>query len=231
MTKILVTNDDGVRSEGLHALAQALQPLGEVIVVAPQVEASAIGHALTLRRPLAWKPSGSCLRSRRHSHRLRQHRDRATLQPTVGEARPHRVRHQQGLQPGRRCHALGNGCRRTEGAPLGIPSLAVSVERSMDTHDFCTGRGALRGSRSESPRTASRFDVSEYHVPPVSPRAPGRRFKPSATTSRWSPNGSIPDNKAQLPDRRGREDAWEPTTDRTTRRSRTGMSGDAATPT
>src|SRR5471030_3337911 len=52
MRKILVTNDDGYRSEGLKALADALAPLGEIIVVAPVTEASAIGHALTLRRPL-----------------------------------------------------------------------------------------------------------------------------------------------------------------------------------
>jgi 5'/3'-nucleotidase len=49
---ILLTNDDGVRSEGLEALAAAVAPLGEVIIVAPLQEASAIGHALTLRRPL-----------------------------------------------------------------------------------------------------------------------------------------------------------------------------------
>ena len=52
MPLILVTNDDGVTSEGIHALAEAVRPLGEVIVVAPLQEASAIGHALTLRRPL-----------------------------------------------------------------------------------------------------------------------------------------------------------------------------------
>ncbi|HKY19933.1 MAG TPA: 5'/3'-nucleotidase SurE [Vicinamibacterales bacterium] len=52
MKRILVTNDDGVYSEGIQALAQALKPLGEVTVVAPLTEASAIGHALTLRRPL-----------------------------------------------------------------------------------------------------------------------------------------------------------------------------------
>ena len=52
MRRILVTNDDGYRSEGIVALADALRPLGEVIVVAPVLEASAIGHALTLRRPL-----------------------------------------------------------------------------------------------------------------------------------------------------------------------------------
>ncbi len=52
MRRILVTNDDGVRSDGIKALAEALQPLGEVITVAPHQESSAIGHALTLRRPL-----------------------------------------------------------------------------------------------------------------------------------------------------------------------------------
>src|SRR6266487_532840 len=52
MTRILVTNDDGYRSDGIRALADALAPLGEVTIVAPIEEASAIGHALTLRRPL-----------------------------------------------------------------------------------------------------------------------------------------------------------------------------------
>src|SRR3954467_3515635 len=52
MPRILVTNDDGVHSEGIHVLADALRALGEVTVVAPHIEASAIGHALTLRRPL-----------------------------------------------------------------------------------------------------------------------------------------------------------------------------------
>ena len=52
MPLILVTNDDGVTSDGIHALADAVRPLGDVIVVAPLQEASAIGHALTLRRPL-----------------------------------------------------------------------------------------------------------------------------------------------------------------------------------
>src|SRR5215218_3795099 len=52
MLSILVTNDDGVRSDGIHALAAALASLGEVTIVAPITEASAIGHALTLRRPL-----------------------------------------------------------------------------------------------------------------------------------------------------------------------------------
>ena len=52
MKRILVTNDDGVYSDGINALSDAMKALGEVTVVAPLAEASAIGHALTLRRPL-----------------------------------------------------------------------------------------------------------------------------------------------------------------------------------
>jgi 5'-nucleotidase len=54
--RILVTNDDGYRSEGIHALARALRDLGDVTIVAPVQEASAIGHALTLRHPLRLEP-------------------------------------------------------------------------------------------------------------------------------------------------------------------------------
>jgi 5'-nucleotidase len=58
MPRILVTNDDGFFSPGLQALAAALRPLGTVTIVAPQVEASAVGHALTLRRPLRLEQVG-----------------------------------------------------------------------------------------------------------------------------------------------------------------------------
>ncbi len=50
--KILVTNDDGIDSPGLHALAKAMRPLGQVWVVAPDRERTAAGHALTLHKPL-----------------------------------------------------------------------------------------------------------------------------------------------------------------------------------
>ncbi len=50
--QILLTNDDGYESEGLHALIEALSPLGDVTVVAPSTEKSACGHSLTLTQPL-----------------------------------------------------------------------------------------------------------------------------------------------------------------------------------
>jgi len=52
MPRILVTNDDGIYSEGIRKLAAALKPVGDVIIVAPDREQSAASHALTLNRPL-----------------------------------------------------------------------------------------------------------------------------------------------------------------------------------
>lgn len=49
---ILVTNDDGVDSPGLEALASSLKNLGTIYVVAPSRERTAAGHALTLHKPL-----------------------------------------------------------------------------------------------------------------------------------------------------------------------------------
>ncbi len=50
--RILVTNDDGIHAPGILALKQALEPLGEVFVVAPERPRSAAGHAITLHKPL-----------------------------------------------------------------------------------------------------------------------------------------------------------------------------------
>ena len=50
--RILVSNDDGYRAEGLSALVEALEDLAEVWVVAPEAEQSATSHAISLTRPL-----------------------------------------------------------------------------------------------------------------------------------------------------------------------------------
>jgi 5'-nucleotidase len=52
MARVLITNDDGVFSEGLKLLAEALAEIAQVTVVAPDREQSATGHSLTLHRPL-----------------------------------------------------------------------------------------------------------------------------------------------------------------------------------
>ena len=50
--RILLTNDDGIYAPGLRALRSELSKLGDVIVVAPATEQSAVGHSITLLTPL-----------------------------------------------------------------------------------------------------------------------------------------------------------------------------------
>src|ERR1700682_4711757 len=52
MTRILLTNDDGIHSIGLIKLEEALREVGDVYVVAPASEMSGASHSLTLARPL-----------------------------------------------------------------------------------------------------------------------------------------------------------------------------------
>lgn len=54
--KFLLTNDDGVYAEGLRALAEALEAMGEVVVIAPERPQSGTGHGITLHKPLRLNP-------------------------------------------------------------------------------------------------------------------------------------------------------------------------------
>jgi len=130
MPLILVTNDDGVHSEGIHALAAAMEPLGDIIIVAPLTEASAIGHALTLRRPL------------RIEH-IRDNLHAVDGTPTdcvnIGceillKRLPDLVVSgiNKGWNLGDDITYSGTVSGALEGALLGVPSIAVSLKRSRD---------------------------------------------------------------------------------------------------
>ena len=55
--RILIANDDGIYSPGIRALAETARRFGEVRIVAPDVEQSSMGHAITHSRPLRVKPT------------------------------------------------------------------------------------------------------------------------------------------------------------------------------
>jgi 5'-nucleotidase len=55
--RILVSNDDGIYSPGIAALAEVASEFGTVRVVAPDVERSSMGHAITASRPLSYRPT------------------------------------------------------------------------------------------------------------------------------------------------------------------------------
>lgn len=57
--RILVTNDDGIHAEGIQALYKALDKIADVFVIAPERERSAVGHGITMHKPLFVKEINS----------------------------------------------------------------------------------------------------------------------------------------------------------------------------
>jgi 5'-nucleotidase len=121
---LLVTNDDGIEAPGLEALAEGLQGLGEVHVVAPHREQSATSHSLTLHKPL-----------RVVEHGARRHAVSGT--PTdcvllaVRELLPRRPAMvvsgiNRGPNLGDDVSYSGTVSAALEGALLGIPAVALS---------------------------------------------------------------------------------------------------------
>ena len=140
MPRILVTNDDGVRSDGIHALAEAVRRLGDVTVVAPNVEASAIGHALTLRRPLRMEQIGEgiyevdgtptdCVNI-------------ALTQLFDGRIDLIMSGINKGYNIGDDITYSGTVAGAMEAALLGIPGIAVSLERTLGAYDFAAAAAA-----------------------------------------------------------------------------------------
>ncbi len=134
MPKILVTNDDGVHSEGIKALAAALASLGEVTVVAPLTEASAIGHALTFRRPLRLETFGPRVYAVDGTPT-----DCVNIAITqVLDGKPDLIVSgiNKGWNLGDDVTYSGTVAGALEGALLGIPSIAVSAARPPEGCEF-----------------------------------------------------------------------------------------------
>jgi 5'-nucleotidase len=49
---ILISNDDGITAPGIRALIEAVKPLGDLVIVAPDSPQSGMGHAVTISKPL-----------------------------------------------------------------------------------------------------------------------------------------------------------------------------------
>src|SRR6266852_2493259 len=134
MVRILVTNDDGYRSDGIQALARALRDIGDVTIVAPTTEASAIGHALTLRHPLRLDPIDD-----------RVFAVDGTPTDCVNIAVTHVFKElpalvvsgiNKGWNLGDDVTYSGTVAGALEGALLGVPSLAVSLRATRGDYDF-----------------------------------------------------------------------------------------------
>ena len=126
--KILVSNDDGIQSPGLFALARALDSLAEIWVVAPDREQSACSHSLSMNRPLRWK------KVKKYGPRFYAVNGTPTDCVLLGTSkimpqRPHLI--VSGINIGENLGEditySGTVSAAIEGAILGIPSFAISL--------------------------------------------------------------------------------------------------------
>src|SRR5438552_18955001 len=155
---ILVTNHDGYRSDGIRVLADALRVCGDVTIVAPVEEASAIGHALTLRHPLRLE-------------QIDAHTFAVDGTPTdcvnialtqVLKAVPALVVSgiNKGWNLGDDITYSGTVAGALEGALLGIPSMSISLKSTREQYEFshaARAAAALTDAIIRSPLPARTF--------------------------------------------------------------------------
>jgi 5'-nucleotidase len=134
MKHILVTNDDGVLSPGLTALAGALSRFGTVTVVAPTREASAVGHALTLHHPLRFDRVSDEVYALDGTPTDCVNIAVAIILKGLPDLVASGIN--KGLNLGDDVTYSGTVAGAMEGALLGVPSLAVSLERTKAPYDF-----------------------------------------------------------------------------------------------
>jgi 5'-nucleotidase len=131
---ILISNDDGIHSEGIRALEEALAAVGEIYTVAPDREQNAVSHSLTLHRPLRIEEIGP-----------RRYAVNGTPTDCVNLAvkgflpvRPQLVVSgiNKGANLGDDITYSGTVSAAIEGSLLGIPSIAVSLVTLGTTYHF-----------------------------------------------------------------------------------------------
>jgi 5'-nucleotidase len=163
MPLILVTNDDGYRSSGIRALADAMGRIGDVTIVAPIDEASAIGHALTLRRPLRLETMAEGVYGVDGTPT-----DCVNIAVTqVFKRLPDVIISgiNKGWNLGDDVTYSGTVAGALEGALLGVPSLAVSIRQTRGEYDFSYAASAAAAltesmlARPLPPRTFLNINV------------------------------------------------------------------------
>jgi 5'/3'-nucleotidase len=165
---ILVTNDDGIRSEGIGVLARALKRLGEVYVIAPDRERTAAGHSLTLHKPLRIEPMGP-----RTYGVSGTPTDCVNL--AVNEIMPRRPDLvvsgiNRGGNLGDDVTYSGTVSAAMEGTLLGIPSIAVSQLGEDRFHFETAARFAVRLARLVHRAGLPPDTLLNVNVPDLPPR-------------------------------------------------------------
>jgi 5'-nucleotidase len=140
--RFLVTNDDGVHSPGLTALAKALSKMGEVWVIAPDRERTAVAHAVTLHKPLRVQQLGTRTYAVNGTPVDCVNLALLKVMPSPPDLLVSGIN--KGVNLGDDVLYSGTVSAAMEGTILGIPSMAVSQEGK---EHFYFSAGALYAMR------------------------------------------------------------------------------------
>jgi 5'-nucleotidase len=181
---ILITNDDGILAPGLAALHASLSKMGPCVVVAPDAERSAVGHAITMAMPLrvlkvmragklfGYAVSGTpadCVKMAFSAHLI---------------PRPTLVVSGINLGPNVGTNVLYSGTvsAATEAAMLGVPSIAVSLDAFVQADFRPAGLWARRVAAQVIKRGLPPNTLLNVNVPNL----PTARIKGSRITRQGS---------------------------------------------
>jgi 5'-nucleotidase len=189
---VLVANDDGYRARGLGLLTQALRPLADVVVCAPEVEQSAASHALSLHRPLRLFSHGEQVFSVDGTPAdcvyVALHAEQRVLprRPDIVVAG---VNH--GVNLGDDVFYSGTVAAAREGALKGIPSLAVSAapDASLEAAAELAARLTLALARLGTGAVLVNVNVPKGSGWPLRATRLGRRIYRDEVEFRRDPRG------------------------------------------
>lgn len=133
--KILVTNDDGVESPGIIALADALHALGDVTVVAPDRDNSGVGHAISIHHPVRVHPvAGRVVPTFRCSGTPADCVVVGAFDLCGGMPELVVSGINRGANAGDDINYSGTVAAATEGLIIGVPAIAISLAASWPEH-------------------------------------------------------------------------------------------------
>jgi 5'-nucleotidase len=199
--KILVTNDDGVHSKGILSLAKALQEVGQVYVVAPDTEKSAIAHSLTLHHPLRVEKIKKDIYAVDGTPADCVHLAVNIILPERPQLLVSGIN--KGGNLGDDVTYSGTVSAAMEGTLLGVPSFAVSLASRSHYKFDSAARVAVRVARLVARNGLPQDTFLNVNVPNV-PYKKIRSFK-ITRQGRWTHNGSAVIEKV---DPRGRKYYW-----------------------
>jgi 5'-nucleotidase len=169
--RILLTNDDGIYAEGIYALYLALKKIAQVTVVAPDAERSSVGHGITLRHPL-WQKT-AVRNGKTFGIALSGYPADCVkfgVAVVMKNKKPDLVVSGINCGPneGASVHYSGTVAGAREGALMGIPSIAVSLNSFRSTDYNYAGKVTAKLCKAVAKHSLPEGTFLNVNVPAIS---------------------------------------------------------------